>query len=417
MKINNVEDLVEILAGLHNTPIVDIETVDKTIVYSIARQTFRGKALTDRQLNVMQEKLNHYRSKFTFVEDVEWNRAYQTLRMPLREIDRSKYITVCDTVTDIPLKGFDENWQWIKIRFPFNKRTIVDLQDKLAHKYNRIYYHQKGSHEHFFKLTENTVYDIVNLFKNKEFVIDAELIEGYEKIKELIDTPYNFLPGIYDGQLKNLPQSAVEYLHNDIGPVSADNLILYKDRSLMFGLHHFDSGIDQNKNTVSNLAYKIANRQNANIFISSSKWNINEVVGALYDLKRFPIVVVVPEKDALEQISQFYNATRNIIPAEQQSVLFRLDNAKNSEFNQYIKQHNLNNSLANDLKIVYINENKKIPKPLLESNIVFKSSIYFNSYMFSKQNVQVDLEIQYDSVASPHAKYGFDRYRRITEEI
>ena len=44
-------------------PKVELEDVDKTIVYSIGRQTPRGKALTDRQLNVMLDKLGYYRPK------------------------------------------------------------------------------------------------------------------------------------------------------------------------------------------------------------------------------------------------------------------------------------------------------------------------------------------------------------------
>ena len=422
MKIRTVEDLIESLAGLNKSPSVDVEDVDKTIVYSIARQTFRGKALTDRQLNVMIEKLNYYKSKMDFVNDNDWANALSSLRMPLREIDRSKYIKIVDTIDvygdNEVYESYKSNWQWVKIRFPFNKKTIVDLQDNLATKYNKVYFHKKGSHEHFFKLTENTVYDIVGLFKSKEFTIDQELIDGYDKIEKIICQPHNFLPGVYDQEIKNIPQSAVDYLHNDIGEVSDENIILYKDRSLMFGLEYFDpSTLKKSMNTVSNLAGKIASRTSANIFISSSTWNLNEVVCALNELKRFPILVLVSERESLDQISKFYNATKHIIPAEQQTVLFRLDNVNNSEFNQYIKEHKLNNSLANDIKVVYISENKKIPKPLTESSIVFNSSLNFSSFAFTKQHVQSDLMIQYDSVASPYAKYGLDRFRRTTEEI
>ena len=61
------------------------------------------------------------------------------------------------------------------------------------------------------------------------------------------------------------------------------------------------------------------------------------------ELERFPLVVVVPEKNALDTIDNVYKTTRNIIPTEQQTVLFRLDNKQNYTFNQYIKENNLNN--------------------------------------------------------------------------
>ena len=416
MKIENVEDLIEVLAGLHDTPVVEIEDVDKTIVYSIARQTFRKKALTDRQLAVMLQKLEYYKDKFTFVTAKDWANAINSLRMPLREIDRTKSVTIVTDRKELPADIMGD-YDYIKIRFPFSKKIIMDVQDKLAFKFRKEHFHEKGSHAWYFKVTENTIHDIVDLFKNKEFDIDQELLDSYEKIKDILDTPYEHLPGIYNNELKNLPQAAVNYLYADVGPVTEDNLVLYKDRSLMFGLCHFGKALEQSLQTVSNLAGRIATRNSPSVFINSTKWNTNELVHALYELKRFPVAVVVPEKNALDLVSQFYNATRNLVPAEQQTVLFRLDNANNSEFNQYVKEHNLNNSLANDIKIVYINENKKIPKPLLESDIVIKTSLYFSSYMFSKQHVEVDLAIQYDSVASPHARYGLDRYRKITEEI
>ena len=417
MKIDNVEDLIEILAGLHNTDTIDIEKVDKTIIYSIARQTYRGKALTDRQLDVMIEKLNQYKSQFTFIEDNQWHTAIKQLRMPLREIDRRKYVKICTDTIPIKSKTYEEDWQWIEIRFPFNKNLIVDLQDKLASKHPNAYFHERGSHQHFFKLTERTVYDIVTLFKNKEFDIDQEILEGYESIEQLINRSEDFVPGIYNTELKNLPSNAVEYLQKDIGLVTEENLVLYKDRSIMFGIHHFDDSLNNSASAVSILASKLAFRSRPNVFINSTEWNTDNLVQALHELKRFPAVVVVPENDSLELITNFYNATRNIIPKEQQSVLFRLDNEKNYEFNQYIKENNLNNSLANDLKIVYISENKKIPKPLLESDIVFKTSIYFSSFMFSKQHIEVDLSIQYDTVVSQHSRFGFDKKYKMIEEV
>ena len=72
MKVENVEDLIEVLSGMVEAPKVELEDVDKTIVYSIGRQIIRGKALTDRQLNVMLDKLGYYRSKIEFIFSDIW---------------------------------------------------------------------------------------------------------------------------------------------------------------------------------------------------------------------------------------------------------------------------------------------------------------------------------------------------------
>ena len=55
--ILNLEDCLEHLAGLRESPVkFTIEQTDFTIMNSIARQCFKGMALTDRQSALMQEK-------------------------------------------------------------------------------------------------------------------------------------------------------------------------------------------------------------------------------------------------------------------------------------------------------------------------------------------------------------------------
>ena len=63
MLYDNVEDLLQILAGFTEHK-VTLEDVDKTIIFSIGKQVLRGKALTDRQLDVVVEKLNYYKNQF-----------------------------------------------------------------------------------------------------------------------------------------------------------------------------------------------------------------------------------------------------------------------------------------------------------------------------------------------------------------
>lgn len=55
--ILNLEDCLEHLAGLRESPVkFTIEKTDATIMNSIARQCFKGMALTDRQSALMHEK-------------------------------------------------------------------------------------------------------------------------------------------------------------------------------------------------------------------------------------------------------------------------------------------------------------------------------------------------------------------------
>ena len=64
MKLETVEDYLEVLGGLQGNHKIKIQSEDCTILYSIARQVFRGKAFTDRQLDVVLLKLNFYQKRF-----------------------------------------------------------------------------------------------------------------------------------------------------------------------------------------------------------------------------------------------------------------------------------------------------------------------------------------------------------------
>ena len=101
--INTIEDLLETLAGLTSSDNLKIESTDATIIHSIARQSFKGTALTDRQFLLMKDKLQKYKEQFT---NCNFDLAIKTLRLPLRQIDRSKYITLIQA----PLNEPKENW-------------------------------------------------------------------------------------------------------------------------------------------------------------------------------------------------------------------------------------------------------------------------------------------------------------------
>jgi len=414
MLYDNVEDLLQILAGFTEHK-VTLEDVDKTIIFSIGKQVLRGKALTDRQLDVVVEKLNYYKNQFSFIDETQFASCLTKTRMPLREIDRSKTISIVSTDEAMGAnvyESFKNDWQWIKVRFPFNKRTIMDLQDKIIFKHRKFYMHHKGTHEHYFVARENIIFDIIDLFQNKQFDIDQDLLDSYKNIKHIITNARDFLPGVYNGQLKNISENAVKSLENDIGVLDQNTIGLYKDRSILYGINHFD---DLNLSNFSVLSQNIINRKKPHVFVNKQKWHLHELVNALYELQRFPLVVVVPENKALTLVTEMHNATLGIVPNTDQTVLFRFDNQKNPQFNQYVRDKKLNNSLAKNIKIVYIIDNKKIPKPLLESPIDAKCVLYFDSFM-TRNTIETDLLIQYEDTVSQFAKYSHRVSERLTIE-
>ena len=406
---NTIEDLLEILAGLQGQAKIQIESSDATIMHSIARQSFKGTALTDRQFALMKEKLQNYRDQFTAL-DYDFDRAIESLRQPLRHIDRSKYITVVYH-SDIlgpneVYESYKSEWKWVKIRFPFSKNLIMLIND--IQKRDGDYYHEKGSHSHFFRLTERNVYDILSAFKEKSFDIDQELIDLYKELAELESNKHEYVPGVYNGELRNIPDNAIAAIKDHAEP---NNLLQYYDRRYLFGLKHFDSELEQILNLANPLTAKIAKRSSSKIVVKPSTHSLNDLMSSLHDLNRFPLLVVLNDSNAINMLSLMHRALKNIIPAENISVMFRLDSNTGAEFNEFIRDNKLNNLVAKNTKVVYINSNK-VPKPLVNSGWKPYTSLRFDSDHFKQAAKFVDgldINIEYVEEPSYFGRYGLGK--------
>lgn len=404
---NTIEDLLEILAGLREQAQMQIESSDATIMLSIARQTFKGTALTDRQFALMQEKLQYYRDQFTAL-DYEFDRAVDTLRQPLRHIDRSKYIKLVshnEMVGDNLYESYKQDWKWIKVRFPFAKKLIMIVNELQSN--NGDYHHEKGTHEHYFRLTERNAYNVIDKFKDKNFEIEKYLLDLYKELCELEVNKDQYVPGVYNGKIKNLPDNAIFAIENSV----EDNSILqYYDRRHLFGLKHFDD-IEQVLNRATPLSASIAKRKSNRVVIKPSTHNINNLLSSLKELNRFPLLVILDETEALDKLSEIHYSLRNMFRSEDMSVMFRLGNSDGADFNIFVKENNLNNMVAKNTKVVYINNNK-VPKPLINSGWRPSTSLRFDTDYFKQAGKYVeglDLNIDYIEEAGYFGRYGLGR--------
>jgi hypothetical protein len=406
MNEHTIEDYLELLTGHTSTGTFCLDTKDVTILQSIARQVHRGVPLTDRQYDLLKEKLILYKDQFDAQGFTQLELALVTLRMPLRMIDRTKTITIIEDLER--KKSFNsidtKKIPWIQIRFPFAKKTII-LIEEISSNAGADYYHEKGSHEHYFRCTERNIFKVVNQFKDKSFNIDAQLLEQYEKLVIIDSNKENYIPGVYNFKLKNLDKRSVEYMISSVGEPSADNLLIYVDRKEQYGLKYFDQqDVNHSLNNVTYLAKKIALRNKFQVFISNKKYNVNQLVEAVLDLYRFPLLVILPTGCQLQQLQKIHRAFDGVVPADLSSVVFRMDNNdEGKEFNSYIKRNNLNNIVDNKTKIVYT-DTTKLPKPLIRLNWRPSAVLLLDSFRPNGKVLNFiessDLIIHYDETPS-----------------
>ena len=384
INVTTIEDLLECSANLRKAPPIKLDASDMTIMHSIARQVFKGTALTDRQFALMQEKLNTYKDQFINLE-IDFDYAINQLRQPLRHIDRRKYIKIVDND--------------IEVRFPFRKTEIILVQE-CSQAAGDGYHHQKGSHKHSFKFTECNVINLLDRFTNKEFVIDEELLEVYKDIKNIQLSPQDHVPGIFDESATNINVS--NKLKTIIDEEINNDPIKLIDRKFRYGLTDF---VERDANS---LTQDIAYRKDIYIHCRPTDVRLTDLLTSLFDLDRFPMLVILDKEQAEDQLHSMITYYRDIIDPQEQSVLFRLED-KNAGFNQLIKDRKLNNWVDKSTKIVYISKDK-LPKLLVSGEwkpqTVFSFSSQLDRIVDTYIRFHCDLVVWREDTVSPFREYS-----------
>lgn len=352
-----IEDLLHTLVDT-----VELNVNDKPILVSINQQVKKGTALTDRQHELIKTKLLSYQDRFDF--DIQ--PFFDNLKIPLRVIDRSQTIEVVSHADMLGpnsvYESHKENWKWIKIRFPFSKKNIIEVETIVQGLKKRDQYmHVRGSHEHYFRLNETNVFAIVKAFVNKKFAIDEELVEHYKNIKDIKDNENSYYPGVFNFSVSNISDKGKQIINDEIGAIDKSNILKVVDRRRRYGIQRIDYS-----NIPAGLSGEIAFRNNIEVLIDPASHNLNSVAEAVMHLDRFPLLVIIDKDDALAQMSKVYDAFSYIVPTNKQTALFRVDSNNDYNVNDFIKDKQLNNWLDKDTEIVYINKGK-LPKLLLKT--------------------------------------------------
>ena len=418
-KALNTEDCLEIAAGIsdlkyHQDPDINVVQGFKlhkdnaNIMFSIAKQVFRGVALTDKQY-VLAKKLllEYYQDQFE-AHGIDLKEAVEKLRSPLRKIDSSHWIK---RVKRKDRYNFEHDT--VAIRFPFNKKVIKYIEE-LKNNNDKEYAYDK--HTHYFPYKEKYIWKLVNIankFENK-FEIDEAVLNVYDVLKSFNQNPQDYIPGIYNFNFKHLPEKAQDICLLELGQPNYQNLYQYYDRKDYYGLVHFDeTALSKSRKNLTTLTNKVLNREGNLICVNSNTWQVSQVLEMVDELKRYPLLILLDQNKCYEELSLLNSLFTNYVPRNEMSVMFRMDTKKGNnaiQFNRYVTTWGLNNSVDKNTRIVYISNNK-VPKPLLKKGFrpkgIFqigskKTPNTINDYVHGH-----DFIIQYDQDVSPHYGYGY----------
>jgi|TARA_B100000035_G_scaffold309530_1_gene315859 hypothetical protein len=405
-EINYIEDLLQVVLGKYGHTFA-LRDADLTLLNSFDRQICKGVALTDRQFNLLKIKLEVYGSQFKKNEIRNWQAALQNCSTEFREIDRTKSIEIVDY--DKIVKNTRTHWslkegRYIKVRFPFNKKFIAKLENIIYLNNNKSYFHEKNSHEHYFRFTPINCHKIRTAFP--EWQTDKEVIEVAGKVQEILDNKEDYIPQYKNNKFINVDEKTTSLLESKDKINIADASIAY--------------GFFINESTNNTLLDTIAYRKEPTVLANIDIYSLYDIVDCLDHLDRYPLLVCVDKDDAFKQVQEMHSAITKFVPCNLQSVMFRVESSdkENNPLNNFVKENSLNNWVDQNTKVVYIKKDK-LPKVLLKSDFkprtaVCKSSLRSNRLVTNYVSYNCDLIVYNDTDLSSfrtHYNKGFNGWQ------
>jgi hypothetical protein len=185
---------------------------------------------------------------------------------------------------------------------------------------------------------------------------------------------------------------------------NSNNLIEYLISAKNHGITAWDNSISTDLNNIKldPITSTIINSVDP-IFIDSTIYNVDQ----FENLVKFggPILIIVPGGSEIQHTRLWHEtALKWGIDSYNMAVLFRMPNESHGSFNAYIREHNLNNDIHPDIKIVFASI--KIPKPLVKSELRFNTVINLGYYRDLHYSMSVLLQstpnIVYYNNKHPH---------------
>lgn len=347
---------------------------DRSILFSMGAQLKKPLALTERQAVLAIKILAENRNLYDKIENFNQLLEAPLYKYPFRSIDTSRKIFVLEKVK---IQNTTLGYPAIAIRFPFD-HNLNKLLDKIPGRKNYCIEHRA----HCYKLNEENIRNIMTLFKEKDFIVDSEILEWYDEINKITRTPTEYVPSVivesFQVKLVNCNKQIEEYFDKHKTGQIIEDLFLAKTMNLFFPSKLLEelvdiTGYEMSKKLLSQGSYSVSITDYSKADITTMTSNLNA----------FPVLMLIDEKEM--ELKNWVTAFNTAgVENSNMSVLFRAD--KSVTFNEYIKNAKLNNLIDDKTKVVFVKQ--KIPKILYKINftpkLVISSSTFYAHYTGQK---------------------------------
>lgn len=356
-----IEDILFLATNIKMNP------WDSTLVYSLQDQLSKGSGLTEKQATLAVRIIGRYINKLNVSanKDLTPYIANPTFKFNIRTLNIVKHISVINHST------YNRS---LKVEFSYNEQIINKIRAAKSNLNSANW--DPESKAWIFSLDERSIIFLADLSNEFGFSGDDEFNDFASQARTIQSNLEDYIP--------NLVRDGDQYKFNNVShrvpqPVSKDLIdVLFEARRA--GVNTWEETIDEQLNQleISSVVKDFLRTNPSEIFslntTDHSLLSAGSIVKSL-----LPCLIVIPGGSELDKLTSSITFLNQIgINNSEMSVLFRLPKITGDDFNNFIRNNNINNPVTKDTKVVFISS--KIPKTLLDPRKEFNCVINFNFY-------------------------------------
>jgi hypothetical protein len=335
---------------------------DQKLLYSFSDQIMRGSGFTEKQSSLALKIVKRHSAALSsfLKKDISQFVENPTFRYPIRKVNTAKRISIIND----PVYG-----KVAKVEFPYNETTV----DEIRKARDNMFYAQwdKDQKSWNFALTEESIDFLSELVKKDQFELDEDFqkyLNEFEDIKTNLDRYVPMLVSAENGlKFVNISKNLPDLESKDI--ISA----LFEARKK--GIFTWDTTVSDHldNSEISQITKDFLKTDPGENFHVNSE---NTPLFELADIVKYmsPCLIVIPGGSELEKLKMSCAFLKEIGVAEDEmTVMFRLPSTSDLNFNEFVRNNNLNSPITNNTKVVFVSS--KLPKPVLKSKLHFNSVI------------------------------------------
>lgn len=346
---------------------IKLNPFDSNLMLSFFDQLAKGNGLTEKQSIIAVKILRRY--------------VQQILPLSGKDItpwlDNPTYkfgIRTLTVVKNISIVKNDKGTKLVKVKFPYDEALVNEIKKNRTSFTSSEWNPDEKSW--MFLLEDSVVVFLSPWIASKGFTVDEEFKNLADQLPAIIDNVENFVPMVVISEEKH------EFInvHSSVPQPTSTDIVKTMFEARLAGIEHWENDLTEqfDQFNLSELVKKYIRTSPVEGFsINLEENSIMDLIPIVKNMS--PCIITVPGGNELSKLQQALPMLKAAgLENSEISVLFRLPNDTNQDFNNFVKEEKLNSPITENTRAVFLSG--KVPKPLFESKLRFNCVINFNFY-------------------------------------